>query len=493
VLEHLIAGFADIMTGGVLIWTALGVALGIAVGAVPGLNGPMAIAIAVPLTYYLGPLSAIAFLLGINKGGSFGGSIAAVLLNTPGSPEAAATALDGHPLARRGEARKALSMALYASVFGDLLATLCLIVIAQPLAAVALRTGPAELTAILLLSFTVIGGLVGDSLAKGLAAAALGVLFAMVGQDPVLGTPRLTFGIEDLQSGIPIMAIGIGLLALSEIFMQIRNHCFGLHAPSSPRAGTAAGPGLSWAELRGTGRTLLRSSAIGIAIGALPGIGSSIAAFLAYGAARRASRSPEAFGKGSVEGVAAPEAANSAVVAAAMIPVVSIGVPGSVAAAILMGAFIIHGVTPGPRLFTDHATLLYAIFAAMLAASLLCLAIGQIGLRLFVGLLRIPQAIIMPVLVLLCVTGAYLADNSLFAVGLTLFFGLLGFFMRLLAIPFVTFLIGFVLGPTLELAVSQTMILYGGHWERLLGRPVALAILAAAVAAVVLMVRARLR
>lgn len=351
-METILAGVADAFTLTNLFYIALGVFMGIMVGAIPGLNGPMAIAVAVPLTYYMSALTAVAFLIGINKGGTFGGSVAAILLNTPGSPESTSTALDGYPLVKKGKGLKALKMALYASVTGDILSDLVLFTVAAPLAIVALMMGPAEMAAIFLFSLTIIAGLSGKSLLRGLIAAVLGAFLSTVGLDIETAQPRMTLGMNELIEGIPIIPLTIGLLALSEIIIQIEARFLGReqHAPAQDVFGRSIpreNKRVSLAEYRQCLPTILRSAAIGTGVGAVPGIGAIVAGFLGYAAAKRSAKNPEEFGTGKLEGVAATEAANSAVVGANLIPLLALGIPGSLSAAILIGAFLIHGVEPG--------------------------------------------------------------------------------------------------------------------------------------------------
>ena len=379
-METILLGVQDALTPAIFVVVLAGVTLGIVVGAIPGLNAPMAIAIAIPLTYYMSPLAALAFLISVNKGGSFGGSISGILLNTPGSPEAAATAIDGHPLARAGYPMKAMKTALGASVAGDLFSDVVLILVAAPLAVVALKLGPVEIMGLIVFAFAMISGLLGGSVAKGLIATALGVFFASIGTDPTMSMPRLDFGYIELQSGIPLMALGIGMLAVSEILVQIENHVRGGGASVRIGADRAADDRLGLREFMGMWRTLLRSAAIGTGIGALPGLGATIAGFLGYGAARRASKRSENFGNGEVEGIAGAEAANSAVVGANLIPLLALGIPGNVTAALLVGAFIIHGFAPGPWMFEENGRLIYGMFAAMVIANLANLVIGGFGL-----------------------------------------------------------------------------------------------------------------
>ncbi|MCG6875466.1 MAG: tripartite tricarboxylate transporter permease [Betaproteobacteria bacterium] len=482
-MEAILAGIGDALTPINLFFIAAGVFTGILVGAIPGLNAPMAIAIAVPLTYYMSPLAGITFLIGINKGGTYGGSITAILLNTPGSPEATSTAFDGYPLARKGKGLKALKMALYASVFGDTFSDIVLFTVAAPLAIVALKMGPAEMTAVLLFSMTIIAGLSGRSLVRGLIAAALGAFLSTVGLDIQTAEPRLTFGFAELQDGIPIIPLAIGLLALSEILIQIERHLIAgggghrsidIFGRSIPREDKV----VSWAEWKTCFRTIMRSSLIGTGIGALPGIGAIVAGFLGYGAAKRASKHPERFGTGELEGVAAAEAANSAVTGANLIPLLALGIPGSLSAAILIGAFLIHGVDPGPLIFKEYPRLVYGIFAAMAVANLFNLVIGGFGLRFFALLVRFPESATHPIIILLCIAGAFATGSSMFSVGIMLVFAVLGYFMRKLDFSFATFIIGFALGENFEVFFRQTVILFMDRPMELFTRPIVLALLA---------------
>ena len=475
-LATVLAGFGDVFTWYNIGFVVLGVTIGIVVGAIPGLNGPMAIAIAVPISFYLTPLAGIAFLIGINKGSTVGGAIPAVLLNTPGTPEAAVTALDGHPLARQGKPLKAMKMALYSSVTGDTFSDIVLITVAAPLAYVALQLGPTEMVAVVFFSLTIITGMVGDSMVKGMIAAFVGILLATVGDEAESGTTRLTFGILELEDGIPIIAVGMGVLVMGEILvgMEQARGTDETALPLDP-SGDPANRRVSFAEYASCKRTLARSALIGTAIGAIPGIGSSVASLIGYTAAKRASKEPEEFGKGKLEGIAAAEAANSAVVGANLIPLLTLGIPGNIAAAFLIGAFIVHDVQPGPLVFEEQGRLIYGIFGAMIVANLCNLVIGNIGLRVFALTARVPKNIVYPVVVLLSISGAYLGGDGMFTVLLMLIFSVLGYLMRKLAFPVLAFIIAFVLGRVFELPLRQTLILSDGEPAFLLGHPIAIA------------------
>ncbi len=480
-MDVILAGLASALTLANLALVAFGVFVGIVVGAIPGLNGPMAIAIAIPLTFVLSPVAAISFLVGINKGANFGGAISAILMNVPGAAEAIATTFDGYPLARKGKPLKALKMALYASVVGDSFSDLVLILVAAPFAILALTMGPAELTALMLFALTFIAAVVGKSMTKGLIAGAMGIFASTIGLDPEASTPRMTFDVLDLEEGIPLLAMVIGMLALSEIMIQIEDRTrdraagrdTGVNAfdKSTPREDRiVTGP-----EFRASFRTMMRSAVIGTVIGAIPGLGSTLAGFLGYGAAKRASKTPEEFGKGALDGIAGAESANSATVGANLIPTLALGIPGNLSAAILISALIIHGLTPGPLIFEQHGEVLYGLFGAMLVANFFNLFIGQAGLRMFAWILSLPNQYIHPVIVLLCFSGAYLTTQSMFAVGLMVGFAILGYVMRKLDFSIVAFIIAFILGPLFEDALRQTLVLFEDDPMALFDRPIAIA------------------
>ncbi|WP_232825394.1 tripartite tricarboxylate transporter permease [Albibacillus kandeliae] len=477
-LDTVITAFSDALTVQTLVLIVAGVFIGQFFGAIPGLSALTAIAIAVPLTYYFTPVGALAFLVSINKGGTVGGSVSAILMNTPGTPEAAATAFDGHPLAKQGKGLKALKMALFSSVTGDTLSDFVLFAVSAPLALIAIRMGPTEMLAVIVFALTIIASLVGKSMFKGLIAAFLGLLLATVGLDPEGGTSRFIFGMPDLMDGLPISAVGIGVLAMAEVLRQLivlRGAAGDSHLPlSSERPEDKR---LSWAEYRACLRTILRSAAIGTGIGALPGIGSSAAAFIGYNAAIRASKHPETFGKGNIEGVAATESANSSVVGANFIPLLSLGIPGNVAAALILGAFIVHGIQPGPHLMQEQGRLVYAMFAAMVIANGTNLLLGYFGLRIFALAARAPALVVFPTIGLVCLTGAFLTSGT-FGLPLVVGFAVIGYLMRALGFSFVTFIIGFVLGPSFELSFRQTVILADGDLGYLVDRPIAMVIFA---------------
>ncbi|WP_375688081.1 tripartite tricarboxylate transporter permease [Pseudooceanicola sp. LIPI14-2-Ac024] len=484
-LATILAGFGDAFTLVNLAFVLVGVATGQVVGAIPGIGPIMAMAIAIPFTFALDPLVAISFLVGINKGGLFGGAIPAILINTPGTPDAAATALDGYPLARKGQPVKAMKMALYASVTGDTASDLVLITLAAPLAVLALKMGPVEILALMIFAFSIIAGLVGDSLVKGLIAAILGLLLATVGLDPEHGTPRFYFGWFELFDGANLVSVAIGMLAVAEIFRRIAGARRAGPQPTVEMGAPGAARRVGWAEYWGCRGVIARGAAIGTVLGAIPGIGSTAAAFMSYASARKGDAGGVPFGEGNIKGIAATESANSAVMGANLIPLLGIGIPGSIGAALLISAFKIHGIQPGPLLFETQARLIYGLFGAMLMANLSNLLIGQVSLRLWSRVIRAPESVIFPTALIFCFVGVYLSTGGLFGVGLMLAAAALSYVMTAFGFPVVVFIIAFFLGEGFERSLSQSLVILDGNPLNLLHFPVALGLLALAAASAV--------
>jgi len=366
---------------------ALGVFIGTFVGAVPGMTTPMAVALTLPFTFTLSPVSGILLLLGVYKGGIYGGSITAILINAPGTPAASCTVLDGYPLARRGEARRALDIALYASCIADFMSNLALILCAGFLASLALAFGSPEVFTLILFSLTIIASVSGDQLLKGLGSAAFGLILAVVGLDLVYGTNRFIFGEVELMSGLNFIPVLIGLFALPEII------AFYGRVEVAREYNPLAGRGAGLDDLRKTLKTIIRGSAIGVILGAIPGIGGAPAAFLSYSEAKRTSKNGDNFGNGEIEGVAAAESGNNGTAGATLIPLLALGIPGDITTAIILGAFMIHGLRPGPLLFQDNLSLIYALFIGIMLSSLYLFAIGKFSIRLISRIADIPHFI----------------------------------------------------------------------------------------------------
>ena len=481
-MDHLIAGFADVLIPTTLFWIAVGVTLGYVLGALPGLGKATGVAVSIPLTFYLQPVAALGLLIGIAKGSAAGSAVSAILLNTPGEPSSAPTALDGYPLARQGKAQKALKMGLYASVLGDFFSTLILIGLAAPLARYALLIGPVELCAILLFSLTFIGGLSGKSLIKGLIAAAFGVFFATVGIETETFVPRLTFGMLELDDGIALVPMAIGMLAVAEMIIQAGNvRELDTEAEKISDGATRDDRIVTASEWRRCLPVIARGTLIGSVVGILPGLGASVGSFLSYGATRRASKTPEKYGTGMIEGVAAAESADNAVVPSSLIPLFALGIPGSVIAAILIAAFILHGLTPGPLMFRQQPELVAAVYASMICASGILLMVGYFGQNIFARIIKVPLRLIIPGVLLLCCVGAYMETSNVFSIYVMLFFAVIGFFTRKLDFSFVTFLIGFVIGPNIELTFRQSLQLLNHDAANLAKHPIAIVFILATI------------
>jgi len=444
----ILQGFMQAVQPSSLIATALGSMLGISVGMIPGMTISTGIVIVLPLTFVLDPNMSIALLLGLYVGGMMGGSFSAILLNIPGTPSAAATALDGHPLVARGEAGRALGIAILASFSGGLFSFFCLFLIAPNLADLALGFRAPDLFSLVFLGLTVICSFAAKSLIKGLLSAVIGLAIVSIGQDPVMGTARFTFGDANLLSGIHFLTALIGLFAIPQLIENLRT----AEAGRAPRAPKLRFEGI-WPALSDLRRIRLPigiGSVIGTFLGILPGAGGPIAAFISYDYAHKTAREPAKFGKGAVEGIAAPESANNAVTGGALVPMMTLGIPGDPVTAILIGALLVHGLAPGPLLFIERADFAYGLIFSFFWANIFNLIIAFAGLRLLVKLIAMPRAILMPTIAILCVVGSYALRNSLFDVYVMFFFGLLGIGMKWLDMPVVPLLLALVLGRPLE-------------------------------------------
>lgn len=475
----------------VLAWVFAAAVIGMIVGAVPGLTASAAIAMLVPLTYYMEPLWALAFLYVIGKSGRYGGSIAAILFNTPGTAASAATQLDGYPLAQKGQASKAMKVATISSVIGDFFGDIVLIIGVGYIAAIALKLGPPELFAIYLAAFVVIGSVIGKSILKGLASAALGVMIRMAGLDPVSGAERYTFGAVELSDGVSLVPLMIGIFVLAEVFEQLANRSKKAKMIEEPTGEDARNLNrLTWEEYRPCLPHVLRSSLIGTIIGMLPGLGSTIAAFVAYGEGKRRAKNPEMWGKGVLEGIAAPESANNAVSGPSMAPLLTLGIPGSTIGAILVGVFLIHGIQIGPTLFVTSRELVYSLFACGLIGIACYGIVGYFGAA-YVGrfITRIPTDILYPIIMLTAVMSAYVARSSLFDVGVMIFFGFVGWGMKRFDFNPAAFVISFVLAGGAEEAFRQSLRLSDSGVLIFMTRPIALVFLLIGVGALVYRIR----
>ena len=443
-LTNLQTGFELFFTLANLIAIVVGVFGGVMIGAIPGLTATMAVALALPFTFGLDPVTSILLLLGIYKGGIYGGSITAILIRAPGTPAAACTVLDGYPLARQGKAGKALTMSLYASCMADMISNLALIFFASMIAGLALAFGPPEYFWLICFSLTVVISISGNSLAKGLISALLGLLVSTIGLDLVYGTQRFTFENFNLMGGISYIPLLIGLFALPEVIDYYMKQTQAFTVRKADKSTVTK------EEFKRSLPSILRGSVIGVIIGTIPGAGATAAAFLSYGEARRTSKTPERFGQGAIEGVAAAEAGNNGVAGATFIPLLSLGIPGDVVTAVILGAFMLHGLTPGPLMFEQNLGLIYAIFIGILLSSATLFGAGKLAIRYFAKIADVPRHILLPVVLLFCVFGSYAVQNTMFDVGVMLAFGVLGYLMMRIDMAAAPFLMGFILGPLLE-------------------------------------------
>ena len=473
--EHLIPAIELFFSIQNIMVVALGLFIGITIGAIPGLNVPMTVALLLPITFYMPPVAAISLLMGVYKGGTYGGSISAVLINTPGAPAAAVTCLDGHPMAKQGKAGKALRGSIYGSVIGELISDIVLICVASQVAALALKFGPTEKFALVFFALSTIGVVSSAHKLKGIAAGLLGIFFHTIGTDPISGSSRFTLGIFDLIGGIPFLPHLIGLFAVSEFFIQIEKKVSETKSDMVARVSKKRENNyLSWKEFKGNIGNIIRSTFIGIGIGALPGSGSAISAFVSYGAAKNASKHPEEFGKGSLEGVIASETGNNAVTGGALIPLLTLGIPGDAITAIMLGVFLVHGLIPGPDLFVKSGNIIYAVFIGLIVANILHFFIASMGLRVFIKLLSISRAILFPIVIVICVAGSFTVNSNIFDVYVMIFFGLLGYIMKKFGFPVAPLLMGYILGSLLETSLVQSLILSNGSILPFFTRPISL-------------------
>ncbi len=499
-VEDVLAGLGMVLAWDNLFWSFFGVSFGMLMGCIPGLTDNMAIVLLLPFTFYLNPIAGISMLMGLSKGGNFGGSIPAILFNIPGTPQAMVTCLDGYPLTQQGKSGKALKMALYASTVGDTTSDLVLIFLAAPVAMLALKVGPPEYTMIIFFSLIIISVAATEDPIKGVIATGIGLLLGTVGLDPMRGTSRLEFGIIELSDGFQIMPMVIGLLAFSEVLRQIELEVKGRSekkeapdfvAENSRRPESHKDPNhrVTLQEFKGVMRTIFRSTGIGSAIGIIPGIGTTVAAYLSYISAKRASKHPKLFGKGSLEGIAACESGNNAVVGPNLIPLVTLGIPGNLAAALILGGFMIKGLTPGPMFMQRNAPLMYALFTVLLISNLYTFTVGNFFIRYIRNVTQIPKPILFTSILIFSVIGSYVFQSSIFDIFMMFCFGILGYILTKLQINLPTIIVAFFLGPLFERKIRQALLISGGDISIFFTRPISLAFFVLTVCGVAFLIK----
>lgn len=458
----------------------LGALGGILLGSLPGLTATMGVALLVPFTFGLPMDSSIGMLLGIYCGAMYGGSISAILVRTPGTPAAAATLLDGYPLGQRGEGSRALSMSLVASSVGGLISTAIMICLSPQVSKMALKFSSAEYFALAVFGLSVIISISGQSVVKGIIAGLFGLVLCTVGSDPISGYPRYIFGQMELYEGPPFIPTLIGLFAVSEILAGVEKISV---TQKIKEKVTQILP--SVADFKRCLPTILKGGTIGSFIGAVPGAGGDVAAFVSYGEAKRSSKTPEKFGTGMIEGVAASESANNGCTGGAMIPLLSLGVPGDSVTAILLGAFIIHGLQPGPLLYKDHLDVVYGVFAAMLIANIAMFSIGALGVRFFSKIISVDKTILLPIIMVLSLVGSYSMRNSFFDVFLTVGFGVVGYLLQRYGFPLSPILLALILGPMAESNLRRTLVISSGDISIIFTKPICLVLLGLAVVSLI--------
>jgi putative tricarboxylic transport membrane protein len=447
-----------------LMLTAIGTFAGIYIGAIPGLSVTMAVSILISFTFKWDVNSALALIAGIYFGGVYGGSRSAILLNIPGAPSAIATALDGYPMAKRGEAGQAIGLTTIVSVFGGFIGILALALAAPAVSELALKFAPRDYLMLALWGILLVGSLSGDSLSKGIFAGALGVLIGSVGLDPMTAEPRFTFGNLQLTAGISYVAAMIGFFGVAEVLAQL--HELKLQAVKQNVSKIIP----SWSVVRKHLPLATRTSAIGVVVGALPGAGGDIAALMAYDHAKRSVKDPEVpFGEGAVEGLVAPESANNAAIGGAYIPMMTLGIPGDAVTAVIIGAMYIHGLKPGPLLMVETPHLFWFTVGCLTLANIFLLIFGLTGIKMFAKIVETPKPVLLPLILVLSAVGAYAISNNPTDVYWMLGFGVLGYFLKMYGYQVGPVILGIILGPMMDRSYRQAMISAEGNVGQFIG------------------------
>jgi putative tricarboxylic transport membrane protein len=459
-LESLIAGFEVALRVDTFVWIGGGLLLGMLMGALPGFTTSMGMSVLVPISFLVGdPLIGIPFLIGVYKGGIYGGSVPAILISMPGTGASIATVFDGHELTKQGKSRKALEMSLFASAVSDFFSDVFTLVMIIPVAAIVLGFGPPEIAAVMFLSLVVIAVTATGPVIKGLIMLALGVWVGFVGADPFSAMARYTFGTSELYDGFHLIPMLIGLFALPEIFNAVKEG----DMPGS-RVASFVGERLRLDEFKKSIPTIIRSTVLGSGIGIVPGLGQPIAAMMGYIAAKNSSSHPETYGKGELDGVAGAEAANNAVNGPTMVPLLTLGIPGDAVTALLLGAFMMQGLRPGPTLLSSSGDIVFGILIAMVLANALFVVIGYLTIPFFARVVTIKKSLLIPVTIMLAFAGTYLARANPFDIVTLIGFGLIGIAAREAKFDVAPMVMGFILGRELEYTFGQTLALAGDNW-----------------------------
>lgn len=464
----LIEVIANVLNWQVLLAIVGGVAAGISIGAMPGLTSTMGIALLMPFTFQLEPEVGMMLLIGEFCGAIYGGSITAIMINTPGTPSAAATMLDGYPFTRRGESCRALGISTVASFGGGIISGILLILIAPMLAEIALKFSAPETCALALFGISIIASISGKNLLKGLMSGALGLLLSLVGMDNISGVSRFTFDTLFLMNGFSFIPVMVGLFAMSQCFLSIERIYEQVRVEAHI---TSTLP--SWSDLRRIAPTVLRGGVTGTFVGIIPGAGGDISAFISYDMERRLSKHPEKFGTGIPEGIAAPEASNNGTTGGALIPLLTLGIPGDANTAVMLGALMVFNLTPGPRLFVDQALVVNTLFAGFIIANIAMLIIGLSGVRFFSRIVRIPRPVLTPIVILMCIVGSYAINGNFLDVLVMFVAGIIGYIMIKGEFPLSPIVLALILGPMAEGNLRRSLVMSHGDYSIFLSHPIA--------------------
>jgi putative tricarboxylic transport membrane protein len=474
-LQLLVMGFSVALQPTYLLFAFLGCLIGTVVGVLPGVGPLTGPAILIPITFVLDATGSIIMLAAIYYGAMYGGTITSVLINVPGEAASAVTCIEGYPMAKQGRGGAALASAAIGSFVGGTIAVFALVLVALPLTSIALKFGPPEFFGLMLIGLTLVTGLAGRSISLAMISAIFGLLLGLVGMDPVFGAPRFTFGFPDLLDGVGLVPVAMGLFGVGEVLLSLeRESPPVIRTPMSSLV-------LTREDLKTITGPILRGTAIGLGLGFIPGVGALVPTFMSYVIEKKVSKTPEKFGTGMIEGVAGPETANNAYANAALIPLFTLGIPGSAVVAVLMGAFMMHGLFPGPFLFVEHPKLVWAVIASLYIGNLILLILNLPLIPIWVSLLRVPYSVLGPLILGFCILGCYSISSSLFDVGLMLIFGIVGYLMKKVDIPLSPAILTLILGPLMDKALRQSLELSGGEFSIFFTRPISLGLLAVAV------------
>ncbi|MCD8084503.1 MAG: tripartite tricarboxylate transporter permease [Clostridiales bacterium] len=488
---EILAGIVSVFAPQILLLILLGVFMGIIIGAIPGLSVTMGVALFLPLTYGMEPVAGLSLLMGLYIGGTSGGLISAILLSIPGTTASVATTFDGHPMAAKGEAQKALGVGIVASFLGGMVSYIILMMLAPQIAKVALQFGPYEYFSIALFSLTMIAGLSSGSLVKGIIAGMLGVVLSFVGIAPITSFTRFTFGITELNAGFALLPFLIGLFAVSQVLSGIEEKF--KEEEVIVQDYKIKGFGFTREDVKGQGFNFWVSTLIGTGIGILPGLGAGICNIIAYSVCKNHSKYPEKFGTGIVDGIIASESSNNASTGGALVPLLTLGLPGDNTTALILAGFMIHGITPGPLLFRSQTTLVYGIFTALIIANIMMLIVEFGGIRIFTKILNVPKNLLLPIVMIFCVVGAYGNNNRVFDVFVMIAAGLIGYGLKKLQFPQAPIILGFILGSTLETNLRRGLQKSQGSFLPFVTSPISLFFLVITVVVLVLTIRGEIK